>query len=518
MQRQLTSPASKRGPGHSRVLSSVDFNQRFESLVVASSAPIVLSTAATFVRSAYLAEAPGGFSWGGWAVLLLLISALLPTTIAQAVCGVGSYSLPGSSSCAPCAAGTTYVPASTGGLPVCAPPSSYGPTSGLVFYYGGTQAEGLNALSVLNNSAAISYTADRFGNAGGALALDSGASIMSGGFYSTMLTGWPVDRNVSAIAAFYSCSSIAATASATVFELGGYGLTTATTKLSLVIAGTSVTSAVPGPYASATVCDGRWHHHAMLFDGTRFKRYFDGTLVAQSAVVAMAIPFAPTLLSPVGSQLRIGAALNAPAILLTYTAINSQTWVVPAGVTNVSILVVAGGGGGGGTSDRTAGGGGGGGFICNANFAVTPGQSLTITVGAGGGGGGSGSAGTSGGNSVFGTLTAIGGGGGGGASSSCTGASAKSGGSGGGRAHKCGTSGSGTTSQGYAGGASAYDSGSSTGVFTAAGGGGAGAIGGSGTSSTGGAGGIGAICTWYSSSTYFAGGGGGSSENAGEYL
>ena len=89
-------------------------------------------------------------------------------------------------------------------------------------------------------------------------------------------------------------------------------------------------------------------------------------------------------------------------------------WVVPALVTNVTYLVVAGGGGG------SSGGGGGGGVLTNfgvSTLTVTPGASMSVTVGAGGqyGGGGSGNSNlsTSGGNSIFGTLTAVGGGHGG---------------------------------------------------------------------------------------------------------
>lgn len=81
---------------------------------------------------------------------------------------------------------------------------------------------------------------------------------------------------------------------------------------------------------------------------------------------------------------------------------------------NIEVLVVAGGGGGG--SDM-GGGGGGGGVLTNPSYAVAP-STYAITVG----GGGAGSpgvyastpvSGSNGGNSIFGTLTAIGGGGGG---------------------------------------------------------------------------------------------------------
>lgn len=84
----------------------------------------------------------------------------------------------------------------------------------------------------------------------------------------------------------------------------------------------------------------------------------------------------------------------------------------------IDVLVCAGGGGGGGaatrdyTNDersRSGGGGGAGGLILQYNYGVSASQ-YNITVGNAGGGGGWNSNGTSGQNSVFGSLTAIGGG------------------------------------------------------------------------------------------------------------
>ena len=60
----------------------------------------------------------------------------------------------------------------------------------------------------------------------------------------------------------------------------------------------------------------------------------------------------------------------------------SGSWVAPEGVNAVEYLVVAGGGGG--CEDDTGGGGGGaGGFRTGTSYAVTPGNTYTITVGAG---------------------------------------------------------------------------------------------------------------------------------------
>lgn len=69
---------------------------------------------------------------------------------------------------------------------------------------------------------------------------------------------------------------------------------------------------------------------------------------------------------------------------------SSTTWTVPTGVKSIKIHCT-GGGASGGTSDKSSnasvksGGGGGGGYCSyKTNVAVTPGETLTITVGSGG--------------------------------------------------------------------------------------------------------------------------------------
>jgi hypothetical protein len=116
-------------------------------------------------------------------------------------------------------------------------------------------------------------------------------------------------------------------------------------------------------------------------------------------------------------------------------------------LTAVEVLVVAGGGGGG---THHGGGGGAGGLIYNSNFSVTPGSAVTVTVGDGGSGGtySPNANGSNGGNSVFGSLTAIGGGGGGTYANN-----GNSGGSGGGANNwsTSATGGSATSGQGFSG-------------------------------------------------------------------
>ncbi|WP_338328818.1 glycine-rich domain-containing protein, partial [Achromobacter xylosoxidans] len=91
---------------------------------------------------------------------------------------------------------------------------------------------------------------------------------------------------------------------------------------------------------------------------------------------------------------RIKAAVIAsiPSKGMTaFTTPGTATFTVPAGVTQLRIEAWGAGGGSAsrqGTSNCFAGGGGGGGEYRTGVFTVTPGQSLTITVGAGGAAGG----------------------------------------------------------------------------------------------------------------------------------
>lgn len=83
----------------------------------------------------------------------------------------------------------------------------------------------------------------------------------------------------------------------------------------------------------------------------------------------------------------------------TYSS-GSGNWTVPSGVTSVTLLAV--GGGGGGEAAGGGNGGGGGGTISRTSYSVTPGASISYSVGAGGVGG-------NGGNTTFDGLIAYGG-------------------------------------------------------------------------------------------------------------
>lgn len=88
-------------------------------------------------------------------------------------------------------------------------------------------------------------------------------------------------------------------------------------------------------------------------------------------------------------------------------------WIVPTGVISVDVVIV-GGGGSAGLNLNAPGGGGAGQVLYRQSLPVTPGESIPVTIGQGGAGVSSHNvAGNNGGNTVFGSVTALGGGGGG---------------------------------------------------------------------------------------------------------
>ena len=220
--------------------------------------------------------------------------------------------------------------------------------------------------------------------------------------------------------------------------------------------------------------------------------------------------------SSVGSTTQDRAfsiTVNAP-VIQTFTS--NGTFSVPSGVTAVNVLVVAGGGAG---HDNNSGGGGAGGLIYRPGFPVSPGGSVSVTVGNGGVGNNA-----NGAPSSFGSLTAIGGGGG---TQWAQGLAGNPGGSGGGGAgNPTGTSrapGGPGTQPGRPGDSGTYGFGNPGGIGAhvasgdggGGGGGGAGAAGGEAFHPSnrpwgnGGTGGIGRQYDISGSNVYYAGGGGG---------
>lgn len=207
--------------------------------------------------------------------------------------------------------------------------------------------------------------------------------------------------------------------------------------------------------------------------------------------------------------------------VVEFRATGDNSWTVPSGVESIDYLVVAGGGGGGrGWNGTSAGAGGAGGLLFGSN-GVDSCTTLIVTVGAGGVAGtvdvsDDGSTqlvtpepGGNGGNSVLGSIEAIGGGGGG--NSRAIGIAGGSGGGAGGRTASntnIRTGGIGTIGQGF-------DGGESVGV-TFFGGGGGGATGPGSDAASGGAGGTGfSSAITGTDITYASGGDGGTYATAG---
>ncbi|MES2948119.1 MAG: hypothetical protein V4858_06195 [Pseudomonadota bacterium] len=204
---------------------------------------------------------------------------------------------------------------------------------------------------------------------------------------------------------------------------------------------------------------------------------------------------------------------SAMATTVTFTSVGSNTWMVPAGVTSVSIVATGGGGGG------YNGGLGGSGCTVTATVAVTPGASIPVGVGGGGGGSAAG-AGGGGGSSSFQINNpanmVIAGGGGGGGFSNAMGDSAGSACAGGVAAGGNGTAVSGSTYPGLGGNGGVGGAGGNSGGGNIGGTGGSGlaGAGGAGTSDGGGGGGSGSGAGGLPASTAGTGGAGGGAGGA----
>jgi len=287
--------------------------------------------------------------------------------------------------------------------------------------------------------------------------------------------------------------------------------------VAVVRIGTAITAYINGQNVGSASCNDNFGSTSSTYIGAFFNTQsnpyvYQGQLDdfrITNGVARYQTNFTPPVraLPEVGGRSFVTNNINA-GVVQKFTTVGTTSWTAPSDVAQVELLVVAGGGGGG---QYAGGGGGAGGLIYNNQYPVTPGQTYTVTVGAGGAGAPGNSTagstrGTSGNNSQFGNLTAIGGGGGGVYSTS--GNTGGSGGGGGGGSSGTYAGGSGTAGQGFAGG---Y--GIAGGSENGGGGGGAGAVGTNATApnTNGYAGGNGLQFGISGTPTYYAGGGGGGS-------
>jgi hypothetical protein len=150
----------------------------------------------------------------------------------------------------------------------------------------------------------------------------------------------------------------------------------------------------------------------------RLTDYYAGNVSGLVPAGTVGFPSGIRTLIPASGPISFSNFYGATKVVTTIFTGNG-TYVVPAAVNQVDVLVVGGGGGGGGCFGNIAegGGGGGAGAVTYRRISVTPGASIGVSVGAGGAGQ-FGNRGTNGGASSFGGLVvAVGGGGGGGGGS-----------------------------------------------------------------------------------------------------
>ncbi len=207
-------------------------------------------------------------------------------------------------------------------------------------------------------------------------------------------------------------------------------------------AGTTYDVTSPTP----SVVGNQWNHSALILDGTNLTYYDNGTkegsITTTGSYNQTDSIFTIAAANNGGysgdtshDEVRLASVSRSPAwVKAEYTnqsntrdfysvngegaesysaATSTATWVVPAGVTEISVKAWGAGGGGGSTNSSSGGAGGGAGFV-EGTIAVTPGETLTLKVG------GAGKAGLVSGGSGVGGLNG-GGAGGPGCTSYCAG-------------------------------------------------------------------------------------------------
>lgn len=223
---------------------------------------------------------------------------------------------------------------------------------------------------------------------------------------------------------------------------------------------------------------------------------------------------------------------NLPSgLTTTFSTQGTASYVVPSGITSITVKMWGGGAGGGAGGASTTGGDGGGAGYVSATYTVTPGETLTVYVGGAGAGATSNTSGGGGGGGGYSSLyrsttplaiAAGGGGGGGGRTGTDVTQTGGAGGAGGGTTGATGSvgggaatttgGGGGTQSAGGAGGTVTSSGNNGSAGSSLAGGAGADGRTGSGTDGSGAAGGLatGGAGGSVASTSRGGGGGGGS--------
>jgi hypothetical protein len=222
-------------------------------------------------------------------MLLLALLAAASTRRAMATCSGSTYSY-GSSSCAGCPAGASFISASAG----CAPAA---PPVDTAFYLSGSATEGVAAFPSAPN---VSYATGVFGAVSGALVLASGSNLYATPAAGTaLLAALPAGNNAWSVSAWVQCAAslLPSPVSSTALLVWGAPYAALANSLALVLTG------------QPRACDGTWHHVAATHgDGGQnvTKAYFDGMAVA-SASQTLALPSDGTAMLVIGPSADVGA-------------------------------------------------------------------------------------------------------------------------------------------------------------------------------------------------------------------
>ena len=279
--------------------------------------------------------------------------------------------------------------------------------------------------------------------------------VIKGGPTSPTTGVTVVAAGISLVAWNSNISDFVAAAAGVTSLTAGSGVSVSASTGAVTVANTGVTSAVAGTGIGVSGATG-----AVTF--------------TNSGVTSVTAGAGISLTGSTGGVTITSIAAAGPSNMAVFTS--SGTWTVPAGIVKCKVTVIGGGGGGGAYGYPCSGGGGGGaggGGAIKIVSGLTPGGTVSVTVGAGGtavfvGSTGTGTGGTGGTSSFGGYCSATGGAGGtyyaGGAPGVGSGGDLNIGGS------------SGTSADGYngVGGASFMGGGGNTSVGKSYGGGGAG--------------------------------------------
>ena len=165
-----------------------------------------------------------------------------------------------------------------------------------------------------------------------------------------------------------------------------------------------------GTYARGDFSVDTTNNSLWIYNGTSWSQVSDPTkLPLSGGTMTAAIAMGSNKITGLanGTASTDAAAFGQiPVNFVNYTSFTSSTtWTVPTGVTKIRARVRAAGGGGGGggspangSTAQVGGGGGGSGEVREEYLSVTPGNTLTVTVGTGGNGGNASAAGGAGGN------------------------------------------------------------------------------------------------------------------------